>query len=239
MQNGLYVALSSQIALEKRLTTIADNVANAKTVGFRATEVKFEDVVSTLGARSVAFVTPGSTHLSTASGAFTQTGNPLDFAIRGEAWFAIETPAGQVMTRDGRFTLLDTGELVSTEGHPVLDPGGAPIQLDPLGGTPTASADGMLRQDGQPVAALGLFAFTPGQDFARYGNSGVFPTTPPEAVVDQADAGVLQGFVEESNVNPVKEITRLIMVQRSFEQATALIRDSNRTFGEAVKALGS
>lgn len=239
MQNGLYVALSSQIALEKRLTTIADNVANAKTVGFRATEVKFEDVVSTLGARSVAFVSPGSTHLSTSSGAFTQTGNPLDFAIRGDAWFAIETPAGQVMTRDGRFTLLDTGELVTVEGHPVLDPGGAAIQLDPGGGAPTASADGMLRQDGQPVAAIGLFSFTPGEDFVRYGNSGVIPATPPEAVVDRLDVGVMQGFVEESNVNPVKEITRLIMVQRSFENASALIRDSNRTFGEAVKALGS
>lgn len=239
MQNGLYVALSSQLALEKRLTTIADNVANAKTVGFRATEVKFEDVVSTMGTRSVAFVKPGSTYLSTTSGAFTQTGNPLDFAIRGDAWFAIETPIGQVMTRDGRFTMLDTGELVSVEGHAVLDAGGAAIQLDPLGGAPTAGADGMLRQDGQPVAALGLFSFAPGDDFVRYGNSGVVPTTAPEAVVDRIDVGVVQGFVEESNVNPVKEITRLIMVQRAFENATALMRDGNRTFGEAVKALGS
>lgn len=238
MQNGLYVALSSQLALEKRLTTIADNVANAKTVGFRATEIKFEDVVSRLGQRSVSFVTPGTTYLSSATGAFTQTGNPYDFAIRGDAWFGIDTPAGTVLTRDGRFTMLDTGEIVTIEGHPVLDAGGAAIQLDPLGGAPTAAADGMLRQGGQPVAALGLFSYQPGEDFVRYGNSGVVPTEPPEPVVDRMDTGVLQGFVEESNVNPVKEITRLIMVQRSFEQAAALISESNRTLGETVKSLG-
>ena len=64
MQDGLYVALSSQVALEKRLTTIADNVANMSTVGFRATEVKFEDVVTGVGQNSIAFTSPGDTYLS-------------------------------------------------------------------------------------------------------------------------------------------------------------------------------
>ena len=66
MQDGLYVALSAQIALEKRLTTIADNVANMSTVGFRATEVKFEDVVAGVGQNSVSFASPGDTYLSAA-----------------------------------------------------------------------------------------------------------------------------------------------------------------------------
>ncbi|MVA99317.1 flagellar basal-body rod protein FlgF [Nitratireductor sp. CAU 1489] len=238
MQTGLYVALSSQVALEKRLRTIADNVANANTVGFRATEVKFEDVVSQSGSDSVAYVSPGSTFLTATSGPVKQTGNPLDFAVRGDAWFAIDTPAGPVMTRDGRFTMLETGELVSTEGHPVLDAGGAPIQLDPFAGAPTAGSDGMLRQNGQPLGAIGLFTFAPGAEFARYGNSGVIPASPPEAVVDSLEVGVLQGFVEESNVNPVKEMTRLIMVQRAFENAASAIRESDKSLDGAVKALG-
>lgn len=239
MQTGLYVAISAQVALQKRLDTIADNVANANTVGFRSTEVKFEDVVSALGDQKVAFVSPGSTYLSGKAGGFTQTGNPLDFAVRGEAWFGIETPVGTVMTRDGRFTMRETGDLVTLEGYPVLDAGGAAIQLNPQEGAPEASADGMLRQNGQPIAAIGLFAFTPGENFTRFGNSGVIPTTPPEPVVDQLDVGVVQGFVEQSNVNPVLEMTQLIMVQRSFENASALIKASDRTLGEAVKALGS
>ena len=83
------------------------------------------------------------------------------------------------------------------------------------------------------------FAFTPGENFVRFGNSGLIPPEPPEPVVDQPDVGVVQGFVEQSNVNPVSEMTQLIMVQRSFENASALIRVGDQTLGEAVKALGS
>src|SRR6218665_4186152 len=117
MQSGLYVALSSQIALEKRLTTIADNIANMNTVGFRSTEVKFDEVLSRtnndLNAK-VAFVSQGNDYLNTETGQFTRTDNPLDFAIKGDAWFAVQTPAGQVLTRDGRFSLSQNGELLST-----------------------------------------------------------------------------------------------------------------------------
>jgi len=238
LQSGLYVALSSQMALDKRLNTIADNVANTSTVGFHATGVKFEDVVSGLGDKSVAFASAGDTYLSTASGPLRETGNPLDFSIRGEAWFAIETPRGPVMTRDGRFTMLETGELVSLEGYPVLDAGGAPIQLDAQGGPPEAGADGTLHQNGRLVAALGLFEFQPGVNFTRYGNSGVVPFGPPEPVVDRIDAGVAQGFVQDSNVNPVLEITRLIQVQRAFEHVSALIRDSEQALDQAISTLG-
>lgn len=239
MQDGLYVALSSQIALERRLNTIADNVANASTVGFRATGVKFEDVVSGLGQKSVAFVSSGDTYLSTASGGLRQTGNPLDFAIKGDAWFGIDTPAGIVMTRDGRFTMQEDGQLVTVEGYPVLDAGGAPIQLDPRNGTPEAGADGMLRQGGQPVGALGLFTFDPGVNFTRFANSGIIPNGAPQPVVDRIDVSVVQGYVEESNVNPILEMTRLISVQRAFENTAALMRSSEQTFSEAVKTLGS
>ncbi|TIX38612.1 MAG: flagellar basal-body rod protein FlgF, partial [Mesorhizobium sp.] len=173
MQDSLYVALSSQIALERRLDTIADNVANASTIGFRATGVKFEDVVSGTGPKSVSFASSGNTYLSTAHGSMTETGNPFDFAIQGDAWFAIETPGGTVMTRDGRFSMNENGELMSIEGYPVLDGGGAPIQLDPRNGPPKAGADGSLRQNDQLVGAIGLYNFDPGQNFVRCGNSGI------------------------------------------------------------------
>ncbi|MBB6467290.1 flagellar basal-body rod protein FlgF [Aminobacter carboxidus] len=239
MQNGLYVALSAQVALEKRLNTIADNVANASTVGFRATGVKFEDVVSGLGQQSVSFTSPGDTYLSTQHGAMRETGNPFDFAIRGDAWFGIETPAGVVMTRDGRFSMTSEGQLVTVEGHPVLDAGGAPMQLDPRAGPPTAGTDGSLRQDGRLVGAIGLYEFNPGTNFVRYGNSGIIPPTAPEPVVDRMDAGIVQNFVEESNVNPIKEMTKLIMVQRAFENTAALMRQTEASFSDAIKTLGS
>ncbi|TGQ39506.1 MULTISPECIES: flagellar basal-body rod protein FlgF [unclassified Mesorhizobium] len=239
MQDSLYVALSSQIALERRLDTVADNVANASTVGFRATGVKFEDVVSGSGSKSVSFASSGNTYLSGAHGAMTETGNPFDFAIQGDAWFAIDTPVGTVMTRDGRFSMNENGELMSIEGHPVLDAGGAPIQLDPRNGPPKAGADGSLRQGDQLVGAIGLYNFDPGQNFVRYGNSGIVPARTPDPVTDRSDLGVAQGFLEESNVNPVLEMTRLIMVQRAFENTAALMRQTASSTDDAIKTLGS
>jgi len=239
MQDSLYVALSSQIALERRLDTIADNVANASTIGFRATGVKFEDVVSGTGPKSVSFASSGKTYLSGAHGALTETGNPFDFAVQGDAWFAIDTPAGMVMTRDGRFSMNENGELMSIEGYPVLDGGGAPIQLDPRNGPPKAGADGSLRQNDQLVGAIGLYNFDPGENFVRYGNSGVVPARTPEPVTDRSDIGIAQGFLEESNVNPVLEMTRLIQVQRAFENTAALMRQTDSSTDDAIKTLGS
>lgn len=239
MEAGLYVSLSSQIALERRLNTLADNLANVNTVGFRATGMKFNDLVSGTGENALSFVSKGQTYLNTQSGGIRQTGNPLDFAIQGDAWFAIQTPAGQVLTRDGRFALNEVGELLTLEGHPVLDAGGAPIQLDPRGGTPEAGADGMLFQNGNQIGAVGLFSFAPHENFERYGNSGILPRGPVEPVVDRNDIGVKQGFLEDSNVNPVVSMTQLIMVQRAFENAAAMNRQTEMSMSEAIKTLGS
>nr|WP_246365001.1 flagellar basal-body rod protein FlgF [Gellertiella hungarica] len=241
VQSGLYVSLSSQIALERRLTTIADNMANSNTVGFRSTDVKFDQVLSNtqndIGAK-VAFVSQGNDYLSERQGDMQETGNNLDFAVRGDAWFAINTPVGQVLTRDGRFTLSDTGELLSTRGYPVLDAGGAPIQVNRDGGPIKVARDGNIYQGGKQVGSIGLFTADLAQGFVRFENSGVISTQAPQPVVDRPDVGVMQGYVEQSNVNGIGEMTQLIQVNRAFEQITALIRDSESSLEEAIKTLG-
>lgn len=241
MQSGLYVALSSQMALERRLTTLADNMANINTVGFRSTDVKFDEVMSStqndLNAK-VAFVSQGNDYLSTRLGQLDNTGNPLDFAIKGDAWFAIDTPAGQVLTRDGRFTMTETGALVSTRGYPVLDPGGAPIQLDRTAGPPSVGADGVIHQDGRQIGTIGVFASDIKKGFVRYENSGVIASDAPRAVVDDPTVGVVQGYVEQSNVNGIREMTQLIQINRAFESVSSLMRDSESSLQEAIKTLG-
>ncbi len=238
MQDGLSVALSSSVALERRLNTIADNIANANTVGFRATQVRFEELVTGPSTSSTTFVSDGTSYLSTRKGGLTETGNPLDFATQGDVWFGISTPAGTVLTKDGRFKMDEGGALVTLEGHPVVDPGGAPIQLDPRAGPPVAGADGFLMQNGKQVGALGLFDYAPGPDFQRYGNSGILPGTPPEPAVDRSDAGVVQGFLEQSNVNPIEEMSRLITVQRTFESVGALMQNTGASLEEAIRLIG-
>ena len=238
MQSGLYVALSSQISLEKRMATIADNLANMNTVGFRATQLKFDDVMTNADGAKVAYVSEGAEYVSTRNGGLTQTKNPLDFATKGDTWFSIDTPSGPAITRDGRFSILDTGALVTLEGFPVLDAGGGQIVLDPNAGPPDLSQDGTLYQNGRPVASLGIFEANVGPDFIRAGNSAIIPSQAPQPVVDRAGAGVVQGFVEQGNVNPIQEMTQLITVSRAFENVTQLMRDSETSMADAIKTLG-
>ncbi|NLS02380.1 flagellar basal-body rod protein FlgF [Rhizobium sp. P32RR-XVIII] len=241
MQSGLYVSLSSQMALEKRLTTIADNMANVNTTGFRATEVKFDEMLSDtknkLNAK-VAFVSQGNDYLSGDAGELQHTGNMLDFAVKGDAWFALDTPAGQVLTKDGRFTMKDTGELVSIRGYPVLDAGGAPIQLNSAGGEPKVGNDGIIYQNGRQVASLGLYEADIGKGYLRYENSGIMTTDAPRAVTDRFNVGVEQGYLENSNVNAMREITQLIEVNRAFESIASLTSDSENSFNQAIQTLG-
>jgi flagellar basal-body rod protein FlgF len=241
MQSGLYVGISSQIALERRLNTIADNMANMNTVGFRSTAVKFDEVLTKtqndINAK-IAFVTQGNDYLSTRTGQLEQTGNPLDFAIKGDAWFTLETPAGQVLTRDGRFTIDEAGQLRSTRGFPVLDVGGAPIMLNGQAGPPSVGADGTIRQNDQIVAQIGVVTADISAGFQRYDNSGIVPVDNPQPIVDRIDVAVVQGYIEQSNVNGIREMTQLIQVNRAFEGMSALMRDSESALDEAIRVLG-
>ncbi|RWX77001.1 flagellar basal-body rod protein FlgF [Neorhizobium lilium] len=241
MQSGIYVGISAQMALERRLNTIADNMANMNTVGFRATEVKFDQLVSNIDnniSASVSFVSQGNDYLSTRAGEMQQTGNPLDFAVKGDAWLALDTPSGQVLTRDGRFTMAETGELLSIRGYPVLDAGGGPIQLDRTAGPPSVGVDGRIFQNGKAVASIGLFQADLSKGFLRYDNSGVLPSGGAQPVVDNKDVGILQGYIEQSNVNGIGEMTQLISVNRNFESISSLMSSTENTFTDAIKTLG-
>lgn len=239
MQSALPVALSAQIAMEKRLDTIANNIANSRTAGFRAEEVKFEQLLSEAGANPVAFTSPGKTFLSTRTGELTQTGNPLDMAVTGDAYFAVQGKNGTVYTRDGRMRINETGDVQALNGNAFLDVGGSPITVDPAGGPVSIARDGMITQAGKQIGAVGLFTMPPGATLARGEGSGVIPNVPATAVLDFNEAGIMQGYTEGSNVNPVLEITRLISVQRAFESAANLIQNSETSLDDAVRTLGA
>ena len=100
MENSIYVGLSSQISLERRLDALAHNVANMSTPGFRATGMKFETMVSK-AAEDSSFVSAGQSYIKTDAGPITQTGNPLDIAAKGDVWFSLQTPAGRWFSATG------------------------------------------------------------------------------------------------------------------------------------------
>jgi flagellar basal-body rod protein FlgF len=239
MQNGLYVAVSAQVALQRRLETIADNVANMNTVGYRATGVSFETEMARTGDARLDYVSTGSDYLSRRAGGLVKTGNPLDFAVQGDGWFGIQTPRGPAYTRDGRARIDESGTLRTLNGDPILDAGGAPILVDGAAGPLTVSADGMITQNGRQAGAIGLFAIDPGASLIRAENSGVVPDKPPTPILEFTRDGVVQGAVESSNVDPVREMTRLIDVTRAFDGVAAEASQSETSLQEAIKTLAS
>lgn len=239
MQSNFYVGLSAQLSLQRRLETIANNVANASTAGFRAEEVKFETLLSRAATDPVAFATSGQSYLSRKSGELVRTDNMLDVAVQGDAWLAVQTPAGTAYTRDGRMKMTDTGELVSVNNQPILDVGGAPLRLDPNAGPPRIARDGTISQNDRQIGALGLFTIDEGAKLTRVENAGVVPDRPATPALDFARIGLHQGYIERSNVNPVQEMTKLVMLQHAFEAVSATLKDSDASLQDAIKTLGA
>ena len=238
MQSSLYVSLSAQMALMRRIEAISNNVANSSTAGFRSEEIKFEQLISSSTADPTAFVSPGITYLSRKVGELVKTDNPFDIALKGDAWLAIQTPAGSTYTRDGRMRMTPTGELQSLDGYAVLDVGGSPVQLNPNGGTPVIGPDGTIKQGTRQIGALGLFTIPEDAKLDRFENSGVIPDKPAAPTLDFNKHGVVQGFIERSNVNPVMEISKMIMVQRAFDSVAGTIRQTETTLNDAIRTLG-
>lgn len=238
MQSALYVGLSAQVALEKRLQTIANNVANVNTSGFRTDVVKFETVLSRAGATPVAFSSPGNNIISREAGNLTETGNPLDVAVVGQGFVAFAGPNGTVYTRDGRLQIAPNGDLQTLTGFPVVDPGGAQITVDPNGGPLSIARSGAITQDGNEVGTLGLFNIPADANLDRYGNSGVIPDRPATAIVDYTRDGFRQSYVEGSGANPMLELTRLISAQRTFEGTNSLVEGTESSLQNAIRTLG-
>lgn len=239
MESGIYVALSGQLALQRRLDTIANNVANSTTPGFRAENVTFETVLSQTSRSSVAYSGTGDGTFSRHTGAIVQTSNPLDIAVNGDAYLSVNGAKGPVYTRDGRMRISAAGDLENMSGQQVLDVSGSPIQINPNRGPVQISRDGTISQSGQRVGKIGLFSIPSTAKFVRAEGASLVPDVPAEPVVDFVSKGILQGYIENANVNPVMEMTRLISVTRAFEAASAASDQTDRKLNDAIKALGT
>lgn len=215
-----YLGLARGLGLQRALDVVAGNVANADTTGFRRQDLVFAKDLRHAGEPGqVAFAQDFGTVVDRKEGALRSTGAALDLALVGPGWFQVETAEGERLTRAGRFTTDAAGRLVAGDAA-VLDNGGAPIILPDDARSITIAADGTISADEVVVARLGLVQ--PGDDAAlvpegsgRYRTDG--PIVPAEAAL------VVQGSLEGSNVQPVREMTRLIEVTRAFESTQRLL----------------
>lgn len=233
MDNAIYTTLTRQSGLMREMQVVANNIANAATTGFRQEGLVFSEHVKRIeGGQSLSMATASVRNTSMLQGALTQTGGPLDLAIEGEGFFLIETPQGQRLTRSGHFSASAEGELVTSDGHRVLDEAGTPIFLPPDAPGLSVAADGTLSAGGAPLAQIGLMQPVDPTGLIREGG-----------VLFRADAGmepaegsrVLQGFLEASNVDPIGQLARMIQVQRAYEMGQGLLEREDERIRAAIK----
>ena len=236
MQNSILVGLSRQVALSRELDVVANNIANINTTGFKADGSLFEEFLASparadqSGAR-VSFVRDRGTWHDLSPGAVEKTGNPLDVAIDGNAFLVVQTPRGERYTRNGALQINSTGQLVTSDGNPVLGDGG-PISFQPTDKQISISSDGTISvQEGNAKVdsargILKLVSFANPQQIQKDGNSTFMAVGGAQAQPTKT-AKVVQGSIEKSNVRSVIEMSRMIEITRTYAQIASILQQQH------------
>lgn len=224
MDPGYYVAAGSLKARSFQLEVVANNLANAATVGYKPDQPFFAVFNKAAGsARRLPLSGPlndgvvfGETGVITEQGNLRATGRSLDLAIEGNAFFTVQTPAGIRVTRDGRLQVGQDGQLQAMDGSPLLGKNGQPIAIDPKKGNVSVMADGSVQQDNQILGQLDLKAFEKAGALKRAGALRFDPTGQAEAPVK---GNVTQGHLEQSAVDTAATMVEMIRLNRLFEMS--------------------
>lgn len=228
MSDGIYAALSGAIAQERALDTVANNIANAGTDGFRGDRITFQESVSRAAAgptpASIRYVEARESRIDLAEGVMRETGNPLDFALSGDAFFVVQTPNGERLTRAGNFMVGLDGVLRTRAGYEVLPENSSHSEIVFNPTFPiTAQPDGTLSQGDNIIAQLRLARFERPED-ARHEGNALYAPIEGATTLEATDAVVMQGMVESANVTPIRGMNELISVNRTFEAFQRVIQ---------------
>ncbi len=238
MDNTGYIALTRQAGLLKEMQLVANNIANTSTTGYRREGTVFSEFIKQVPTEG-ASISMTDSHVrmtDTAPGVNSQTGGTFDLAIQGDGFFMIETAGGPRLTRAGAFTPNENSELTNFDGQLLLDAGGAPIFIPPDASAISIAADGTVSVGQDAVAQVGVFSVENPDQLTREG-SVLFSFE--EEPIPSANPQVLQGFVEGSNVNPVREITRMIEVQRAYELSQTFQEKEDERVRNVVRTIGA
>ena len=237
MTNSVYTTITRQTGLIHEMQSVAHNIANLATTGYRGEGVTFAEHVKALGdgQGSLSMASGTVRRIDLSQGPLRPTGGTFDFAIEGDGFFLVETPRGERLTRAGTFTPNGNGELATPDGHRLLDGGGAPIFVPPDAGEVTLAADGTLSAGNRALARIGLFGPVDPAGLSREGGTLLASAAGIEPV---EGAAILQGHVEASNVDPVFEMARMIEVQRAYELGQGFMEREDDRIREAVRLLG-
>ena len=241
MENAQLISLSRQVALQRQMDVVANNLANINTSGFKGEQILFDQYLMPV-ARDKDFAYPDqplhyvedwATIHDMANGAITLTGNPLDVALNGEGFLTVMTPAGERYTRSGSLQINNEGVLVDLSGNPVLADGGE-IRFDDSDTDITISSTGVVSTNNGTKGQLQLVEFETPQQLLREGNNLYSGGTPLPATATR----VTQGAIERSNVSGISEMTEMIRVSRAYESLASTMQKQDEMRRTAIQRLG-
>lgn len=226
--------LTRQSGLLEMTQIIANNIANASTPGYKAEGTIFSEYVKAAGQGnpSLSMGTLAGRTMDFSPGAMRETGGTFDLGLAGPGFFKIQTPDGERLTRAGSFLLNADGLLVDPNGFPVTDDGGGEIQIPPDAVNVGVARDGTISVDGEVFGLVGVFQ--PKGELQRAGQNLWVSPDGDQAIEEPA---ILQGVIEQSNVDPVLEFSRLIHAQRMFEAGQNVIDQDSERLNKLIQAL--
>ncbi|MBM7557001.1 flagellar basal-body rod protein FlgF [Halanaerobacter jeridensis] len=244
MIKGLYTAASGMQSSMRRQEIISNNLANTNTTGFKketAINKAFpEEMMNKIDTQSKEIGTLGNgtavdeVDTDHSAGKFKQTGNSMDWAIKGEGFFVVQTPQGERYTRNGNFTVDNQNRVVTQQGYPVRGKNGF---LEVQEGGNVAIDDNTLLVNGQEVGGIRIRSFADKSGLAKEGEN-LFRRTPEAGNQFNATGKVQKGFVEGSNVNPIEEMTKMIQNSRTYQMDQKVIQINDQTLDQAVNQVG-
>lgn len=241
MDNAIRIGLSQQVALKRQLATVANNLANMNTAGFKNENLVFEEYIMPVA--SMANHNASSNQLSYVSdtgltrdftaGSPEGTGNPLDIALNSKGWFTVQTPEGERYTRDGHFSLNAEGQMVTLSGLPVMVDG-APLNFSANETDIAIAEDGTISTNQGVRGQLQISSFNDERVLQKEGGN-LFST---EALPQAADnISVTQGSIEKSNVNPIVQMTKMIEIQRAYERTASMLEKMAQLKTQSINKL--
>lgn len=235
MENSVYIAMSRQAALEREMDITAHNLANVNTPSYKAEKLVFREFLVDTQTRApgLSYVQDLGQYRVMDDGPIRQTGNPLDVAISGDGFFVADTELGDRYTRHGRFQLDADGTLVTGTGEPIQGLAG-PIVIPPGESDISIAADGVISGSNGQLGQLRVVRFENTEDLRRAAN-GMF--TSQEDPVDVGDPRLVQGSLEDSNVEAVVELTKMMRISRDHKRVKTFLDQEDRRMRDMIDKL--
>ncbi len=256
MQNAMFSALFGALTNEHRMNSIANNLANVNTTGYKRDLLAFKDtfalyahdqILEPVASLRSEKLFPEPEHMSRTrvaeavtdfqQGPLKATGDPFDVAISGDGFFKVMTPQGEFYTRNGHFRLTSEGRLITEQGFPVLGDGGE-ITLPSGVRNFVIAEDGRIFADNALVGQISLVSLENPQDMEKLGNNLFRAHEGTLAVETDTESWMVQGFLEAPNVDAVYEMVNMIEAQRMFEAYAKVMQASEAMDKEAVNKVG-